>query len=347
MAKISVNFLKFDGTTPPSAARATARRRPPVTVVFANRPPSRRTLGPLAASSADRDRVENLVARALPSRAFPSPRASSHLARRSRATTTPPRRMRINDGRPTPWCIRVSSSSERDDRVGLEIERRGRETPLDVRSFVRPRDSLSRATRTHASRHPSVSSSIHLFILHLISCIHPFGGGHRRVMIGDASKPYVSRMTTAIDIRNADVIDVIDRSSHKTIDRFHRSHRSHRSFSSIVFHRSHRSQGSFPPPRLVSPSSSRRAVSSRSFETRVRAPRAFERSNRRARERPSFVRSFVRLVPLSSRPSLVSSSPRGSRRDVTSTRWRARWARTWRRGRRRRRRRWIGERGTR
>ena len=144
--------------------------------------------------------------------------------------------------------------------------------------------------------------------MHLIACIHPFGGGHRRVMIGDASKPYVSRMTTAIDIRNADVLDVIDRSSHKTIDRFHRSHRSHRSCSSIVFHRSHRSRGSFPPPRLVVVVAPCRAVSSRSFETRVRAPRVREVESEREGETVvrSFVRSFVRLVPLSSRPSLVS-----------------------------------------
>ena len=139
-------------------------------------------------------------------------------------------------------------------------------------------------------------------------------------MIGDASKPYVSRMTTAIDIRNADVLDVIDRSSHKTIDRFHRSHRSHRSCSSIVFHRSHRSRGSFPPPRLVVVVAPCRAVSSRSFETRVRAPRVREVESEREGETVvrSFVRSFVRLVPLSSRlaSSRVFTARVSPRRDV-------------------------------
>ena len=142
-------------------------------------------------------------------------------------------------------------------------------------------------------------------------------------MIGDASKPYVSRMTTAIDIRNADgidVLDVIDRSSHKTIDRFHRFHRSHRSCSSIVFHRSHRSRGSFPPPRLVVVVAPCRAVSSRSFETRVRAPRVREVESEREGETVvrSFVRSFVRLVPLSSRlaSSRVFTARVSPRRDV-------------------------------
>jgi hypothetical protein len=141
-------------------------------------------------------------------------------------------------------------------------------------------------------------------------------------MIGDASKPYVSRMTTAIDIRNADgidVLDVIDRSSHKTIDRFHRFHRSHRSCSSIVFHRSHRSRGSFPPPRLavVVVASSRRVVA---FvrDARESAARSRGRIGARGRDRRSFVRSFVRLVPLSSRlaSSRVFTARVSPRRDV-------------------------------
>ena len=106
------------------------------------------------------------------------------------------------------------------------------ETPLDGRSFVRA--SVDRATRSLARRQPTRHPSIH-------PCMHAFvaragadalEGGHRRVMIGDSSKPYVSRMTTVVDIRNS---DVIDRSSHRSpIDRS--SHRSpiDRSFSSII-----------------------------------------------------------------------------------------------------------------
>ena len=85
------------------------------------------------------------------------------------------------------------------------------ETRLDFRSFVRA--SVDRATRSLArrepTRHPSHPSPlIHLFIHPIHSFVAHTGAdalerGHRRVMIGDSSKPYVSRMTTVVDVRNS------------------------------------------------------------------------------------------------------------------------------------------------
>jgi len=163
------------------------------------------------------------------------------------------------------------------------------ETRLDVRSFVRA--SVDRATRSLArrepTRHPSHPSPlIHLFIH---PSLHPFvahtgtdalEGGHRRVVIGDSSKPYVSRMTTVVDVRNSDIdrfhrsshrsIDRFHRSSHRSIDRFHRSHRSHRSHRIDRIDRIFRVPSSSTSSSVVSSRRRRRAVPCR----RVRSRRA-------------------------------------------------------------------------
>ena len=118
-----------------------------------------------------------------------------------------------------------------------------------------------------------------------------------------------------------DGIDVIDRSSHKTIDRFHRFHRSHRSCSSIE------------PSSIASITGFLPSASSRRRRRRVVAPcrvvafvrdaresaaRSRGRIGARGRDRRSFVRSFVRLVPLSSRlaSSRVFTARVSPRRDV-------------------------------
>ena len=114
---------------------------------------------------------------------------------------------------------------------------------------------------------------------------------------------------------------MIDRSSHKTIDRFHRFHRSHRSCSSIEPSSIASITGflPFPPPRLavVVVASSRRVVA---FvrDARESAARSRGRIGARGRDRRSFVRSFVRLVPLSSRlaSSRVFTARVSPRRDV-------------------------------
>ena len=171
------------------------------------------------------------------------------------------------------------------------------ETPLDFRSF-------DRATRSLARRESSIHSSIHAshpFIHSCVarSCADALEGGHRRVMIGDSSKPYVSRMTTVVDIRNSD------------IDRFHRSHRSFSSIISIVFidhidrfHRSHRSHRSHrfhpqvpPPPRLAVVVAPWRVVA---FVRDALESAARVRIGERGRDRRSSRASVVR-------PSLVSS----------------------------------------
>jgi hypothetical protein len=172
LAKISVNFLKFDGTTPPSAARATARRRPPVTVVFANRPPRRWTLGPLAASSTDRDDVESLVARAHPSRAIARviPAAPRALFARVpfAARVVPPRAPFARDDDTTAadadkrWTtdamVYPRLLLERTRRKTIEVGRRGRDSTR--RSFVRSQLALSRDAHPFII-HPSIHPSIH------------------------------------------------------------------------------------------------------------------------------------------------------------------------------------------
>ena len=228
------------------------------------------------------------------------------------------------------------------------------ETPLDFRSFVRA--SVDRATRSLARREPTrhlvhPSPLIHLFIhpslihpsLHPShSCIRRAHGrgcprrGHRRVMIGDSSKPYVSRMTTVVDVRNSDGIDVLD-----VIDRFHHTiDRSFSSITSIVFIASHRSHriasiasiiGFLPPPprrsssRLVVVVAPCRVVAfvrdARESAARVRS------SNRRARKETVVRRAHRSFVPLSSR---LASSRRvftarvSPRRDVDDDGARAR-----------------------
>ena len=188
LAKISVNFLKFDGTTPPSAARATARRRPPVTVVFANRPPRRRTLGPLAASSTDRDRVESLVARAHPSRAIARVIPAVPRAPFARVPFTPrvvpPRAPFARDDDTTAadadkrWAtdamVYPRLLLERTRRSSKSRDRTSRSRDSARRSFVRStarlalsRDANPRVSSTirlviHPSLHPCISS--HAFI---------------------------------------------------------------------------------------------------------------------------------------------------------------------------------------